>query len=265
MKAIIYWIIVCVFTFIAAVIGFFLLPFCEWSMHSVSDYCVGILIGATVLFVLSITLIIIASNRNIIAFISDKVKLKIDYKNFYRLKKVVMVVLPILLALIIPTGIHLLRFDLQADPLGDCLVCKKTIYTKLGIPITTGIGTNWIVAYDEYGNELFINYKFSEEKWGKTTEIVRNYNGETEIDLYTGSLKRAECDEYKVNTTIVVYDKNGNSCACLEDSYYYTYIPENSFDYKYKYNGQYYNSVHNIIHDALICKLSYEGIKGLKS
>lgn len=263
MKSIIYWVLVCIFTFIATIIGLFLIPFCEWSMHSVSDYCAGILMGSTVLLVLSITLIIIAGNRNIIAFISDRVKLKIDNKDFNRLKKVAMAILPIPLALIIPTGIHLLRFDWRAKTLGDCLVYEETIYTKFGIPITAGIGTDWIIAYDEYGDELLINYRFSKEERGNTTEIVLDYNGECKIDA-TGRRKWVECDSYKVNLSIVVYDKKGNSCAYLEDSCYYTFIPENYSKYKYRYNGQYYSYEEEIISDAVRHKLSNEGIKVLK-
>lgn len=175
-----------------------------------------------------------------------------------------MAILPISLALIIPTGIHLLRFDWRAKTLGDCLVYEETIYTKFGIPITAGIGTDWIIAYDEYGNELLINYRFSKEVWGETTEIVRDYNGEPEIEHATGMRKRVKCDEYKVNISLVVYDKYGNSCAYLEDSYYYTYIPENYYGYEYEYRGQFYCSESKIIRDAVIRKLSYEGIKVLE-
>lgn len=265
MKAIIYWIIVCVFTFIATILGFFLVPFLEWTTSD--DLIFVVFIVSVVLLALSIALLVITGNRNIVSFMLDKVKLKSIKEFVNKLKVIAMVILPISLSLTIPIGIHMIRFETCASSRGDYLVHRNTIYSKFGIPIIKGTGDwNWIIAYDGFGNELLVNYDYSSKKTGCTSpEFDIDSDGKIKKNYNNGLAERSECDVCRAEYVINIYYGNGRLFSSIKGYRDYTYNSNSSYGYEYNYCGNHYQSAHDLIREKIEEELISRDIETTKT
>ncbi len=244
MKALYYWIIVFVFVLFSTIIGLFLFPFIHWLFNLSELYIVLFCLGGVLLV------------SSLIFFLKRK-------KKFNKIGAMIM--FPIALFFTISGIIHLNRFGNYTNSFNSYLKYDNVIYSKFGVVLCDGYGSNWVIGNDGYGNKLLVNYIYQSECVGKKDVYDRDSQGDILVSSYSGDLLERECDLEKVTYTISIYDKYGDYYSSVNGTYYYTYNIQSDPNYRYEYYetltdnklGKYSNQ---IIHQEIREALSQNGI-----
>lgn len=226
-----YWIIVLIVVVFINIIGYFLFPFLHWVVRE-DGYLIPLLLGGALLLI-SIILYIIKKTKKLQNNLSAKI-------------------LPLSLALIIGAGIHLMRFGYSTKGFDDYLFNYENLYSKFGnkvidSPLRT---TSIALAFDSYGDKLFILYDWDKKECGEYWEDDLDSHGNCQYDS-NGDLEQTRCKQYDVSLMIFVYDKDGICYGSYDDSFEYYKNPNSSLEYEYYSDGAYYDRLLWIIHHRI--------------
>lgn len=227
-----YWIIVLIVVVLINIIGYFLLPFLHWAIGEEGFYLTPLLLGGALLLI------------SIVLYIIKKAK-KLQNNSSA-------IIFPVSLALIIGAGIHLMRFGTSAKAFDDYLYKYETLYSKFGnkvidSPLRT---TSIALAFDSYGDKLFVLYDWDKKESGEYWEDDLDYHGNCQYNS-NGDLEQTRCKHYEVSFRVFVYDEDGICCGSYDDSFEYYKNPNSSIDYNFYSDGAYYSRLFRIIHHRI--------------